>query len=90
MKRWLVVVTWQERRSVSGIGSQVLVSTSWDGDREEYDMVPLYVLWNAPGKLNESFVLALEFAQMKWSTATSRNSQKTDLQLNRCVAGASG
>lgn len=25
------------------------MSTSWDGDREEYDMVPLYVLWNAPG-----------------------------------------
>lgn len=65
MKRSLVVVTWQERRSVAGIGSQVLVSTSWDGDREEYDMVPLYVLWNAPGKLNECFVLALEFAQMK-------------------------
>lgn len=38
----------EERRSVAGIGSQVLVSTSWDGDREEYDMVPLYVLWNAP------------------------------------------
>ena len=25
------------------------MSTSWDGDREEYDTVPLYVLWNAPG-----------------------------------------
>lgn len=25
------------------------MSTSWDGDREEYDSVPLYVLWNAPG-----------------------------------------
>jgi len=38
----------EERRSISGLGTQVLVSTSWDGDREEYDMVPLYVLWNAP------------------------------------------
>lgn len=38
----------EERRSISGLGTQVLVSTSWDGDREEYDTVPLYVLWNAP------------------------------------------
>ncbi|XP_068740243.1 C-myc promoter-binding protein-like [Montipora capricornis] len=38
----------EDRRSISGLGTQVLVSTSWDGDREEYDMVPLYVLWNAP------------------------------------------
>lgn len=38
----------EERRSNSGLGTQVLVSTSWDGEREEYDMVPLYVLWNAP------------------------------------------
>ena len=45
---WLI--TWQERRSNSGLGTQVLVSTSWDGEREEYDMVPLYVLWNAPGE----------------------------------------
>lgn len=48
LTEWLI--TWQERRSNSGLGTQVLVSTSWDGEREEYHMVPLYVLWNAPGE----------------------------------------
>ena len=45
----VVVVVYQERRS-SIVGNQVLVSTSWDGDKPEFDMVPLYMLWNAPGK----------------------------------------
>lgn len=38
----------EDRRSISGLGTQVLVSTSWDGEREEHDVVPLYILWNAP------------------------------------------
>ncbi|XP_048583663.1 DENN domain-containing protein 4C isoform X2 [Nematostella vectensis] len=35
-----------ERRST--IGSQVLMSTSWDSDRQDCDFVPMYVLWNSP------------------------------------------
>ncbi|XP_031552421.1 DENN domain-containing protein 4C-like [Actinia tenebrosa] len=36
----------EDRRSATG--SQVLLSTSWDADRQDIDYIPMYVLWNSP------------------------------------------
>jgi len=38
----------QDRRG--NVSSEVLISTSWDADRQELDYIPLYILWNSPGK----------------------------------------
>ena len=52
------------------------MSTSWDGDREEFDTVPLYILWNAPGQRSRGVTLFKTLSPNSDPSQTSHRSFK--------------
>ncbi|EDO46065.1 predicted protein, partial [Nematostella vectensis] len=61
---------------------QVLMSTSWDSDRQDCDFVPMYVLWNSPMSTNFPLNHFIRIQRLQASRRKLLRSVVAHIQIN--------